>query len=111
MKSKLAIWSWILAIIGVVLYPGIQIILTIINPQHFGYADSLSAVEETLFLFLVFLMIGSALLGIVFGIVASGIISRNSNLRGKVSATVGIILNIPLLLYGIFALLGGLFGS
>ena len=111
MKSKLAIWSWVLAVIGAVLYPGIQIILTIINPQHFGYADSIGVVEETLFLFFVFLMIGSALLGIIFGIVALGIISRNSNLKGRVSATVGIILNTPLFLYGIFALLGGLFGS
>src|SRR3989344_1618347 len=111
MKSKLAIWSWVLAIIGVILYPGIQIILTIINPQHFGYADSMSAFEEALLLSLLFLMIVSALLGIIFGVVASGTISRNPNLRGKVNATVGIILNIPLLLYGIFALLGVLFGS
>ncbi len=115
MKSKLAIWSWILAIIGIIVYPGLQLIESIINIQRCGYPIfEPNACTTHIFTgssgFVVLLsMVALALSGLIFGIVALVKISHNANQTGKINAMAGIILSTSLLLYGLFSLAGGLF--
>lgn len=100
MKSKLAVWSWILPVIGYGIYitstfvrviPGDQVIVDVILT--------------------ILLILGSTLLGLIFGIDALREMSKNPQLSGKGHAIVGIILNPLLFIYGIvFLLLGGLMG-
>ena len=95
MKSKLAVWSWILPIIGY----GLYILYTLIPNRGVGF---------DLFL-IVILILGSTMLGLIFGIIGLRKIKQNTQLSGKVNAIAGIILSAILLLYGIFMFLGGLF--
>ncbi|MBI2452440.1 hypothetical protein HYV50_05190 [Candidatus Pacearchaeota archaeon] len=109
MRSRLAVWSWILAIISIIIYPGIYFLMILINPGRFGYRGNIFT--DIVAPFTLYSMISAALIGLIFGIVAIIKISKNSNLTGKTHAISGIILNILLFLYGIFALVGGIFGS
>jgi len=97
MKSKLVIWSWILPIIGY----GLYIIYTFLPNREAGI---------DLFL-IVLLVLGSTIIGMVFGIIGLIKISRNSNLKGKGHAIIGTVLSAILLLYGIFMFLGGVLGG
>ena len=97
MKSKLVIWSWILPIIGY----GLYIIYTFLHNREAGI---------DLFL-IVLLVLGSTIIGMVFGIIGLIKISRNSNLKGKGHAIIGTVLSAILLLYGIFMFLGGVLGG
>ena len=116
MKNQLALWSWILTILGFFFYPSLQIIEDIINIQRCGYpifAENVCAshifTSELIGPLTLLLMISAALIGLIFGIISIKKISSNSALTGKVHAIVGIILNVILLLYGLFAFVGGIF--
>ena len=100
MKSKLAIWSWILPIIGYGIYIASTFVRVVPGDQIL--------VDITL---LTLLILGSTILGLIFGFIASRKISQNPGLAGRGHAVVGIILNTVLFLYGIFMLLGGLIGG
>ena len=105
MKSKLATWSLTLWILGIIFYPGIQLITNVVDSSC-GYIETGCLLTSNKFqLFLLFLMLFSALTGLIVGIVASNKISRNPQLVGKWKATLGFILNIILFLYGLFSLL------
>ena len=99
-------------LIGFIFYPVGSIVASIVYPP-LGYAhveDGGSKYTNIFMLSCLVLMFIFAILGLIFGIVAKKKISRIPNLKGKIQATVGITLSIPLLLYGLFALVGGLFG-
>ena len=96
MKNKLAMWSWILPIIGY----GSYIFLTIV-------LHALLVVNRNLeIVLLILLLIGSTMTGFIFGI-----IGLNSKMSGRAHAMVGIILNVLLFIYGLFALWAGLIGG
>lgn len=99
MKSKLVIWSWILPIIG---------FLTL---NFFSFADevfpSLGIDKDSVIGLFVILV--SAVLGLIFGTVALKEISRNHQLTGKGHAVLGRILSLMALLLGLFGLASGLF--
>lgn len=92
MKSKLAIWSWILPIIGYIVF-----ILISIN---LGDHNILRAILSVIFI------IGSTITGLIFGAVA-----LNSKMDGKAHAIVGIILNVILFIFGCFGTLIAFLGN
>ena|SRR3989344_3089131 len=100
MKNKLAIWSWILAIIGFSLH-----IFFSIADELFSvpvYKDLTSVIGLSgLFLF--------GLVGFIFGIVGLQKVNKNPGLSGRTQAKVGIVLNITLFLLGLLGLGSGLF--
>ncbi len=102
MKSKLAIWSWILPIITVIFYI-IAIGILAMRPDA-GLGSPIKPEERSLSIFfsLIFLLI--TITGFIFGIV--GLRAKNPNISGKGHAIVGIILNVILFFYGLL-----LFGS
>jgi len=91
MKSKLALWSWILPIISIVL----------------GFILAVLAGERVYLAFVIILIsyLGS-ILGLIFGIIALRQISQNPKLMGKRHAIVGIILSAFLILLPLLNLLG-----
>ncbi len=95
MKSKLALWSWILPVIGVAL----SVLSLSVAGENLGLGITLLAVS----------LLGSIPLGLILGIIALKKISLNQKLAGRGHAIAGIILNAPALLSGIFILLNGLF--
>ncbi len=91
MKSKLAIGSWILPIVGYGLY-----ILSAFIMKNFIPGRNIG-----LDLFLIFvLVLGSTISGLIFGIIGLVKISHNSQLTGKGHSIFGIILSFVLFLYG-----------
>lgn len=85
MKSKLAMWSWIMPLIGLVL----------------GFIILMSTGENLGLLILIIpVFYLSFIPGLIFGIVALRKISRNPNLTGKGHAVFGIILSVLLSLFG-----------
>ncbi len=108
MRERLAVWSWITPVIGLIFYPGMQILASNINincAYRGNLCNTLIGLPSLLLMFVV------TITGLIFGITALKRMSQNSKLTGKAHAVIGIILNIIFILYGIFALLGGLFGS
>ena len=79
MKSNLAIWSWILPIIGLT----ISFISLLITGENLGFGIYSTTIS----------ILVSTVLGLIFGIVALRIISQNSKITGKNHAIVGIVLN------------------
>jgi len=107
-RSKFAIWSWILATIGLILYPGVALLAGIINVNcayRGNLCFTLVELPPLLFMFVV------TITGLIFGIMSLKKISLNPNLTGKPHAIIGTILNIILILYGLFTFVGGIFGS
>ena len=112
MTNKLAVWSWILAIIGIIAYPGLQIIEKIIKIQQYGYPlfnVKFVLTGEFFGPLTLFVMLGATLLGLILGVGTSKAITRNPSLTGRWHATIGVILNVIILLYGLFALAGAMF--
>ena len=111
MKSKLATWSLLLWVLGIIFYPGIQLV-TIAVDSSCGYVEMGCLLTSDEFqIILLFLTLFSALSSLIMGIVALSKISRNPQLVGKWKAILGLTLSIILLLYGLFALLGAGFGG
>ena len=102
MKSKLAIWSWILPAIGYGLYLLLISILNSFIPDRSGDLD---------ILFIIIFILGSTISGLIFGIIGLKVISRNPVVTGRASSIIGIILNTVLFFYGILILGGGLIGG
>ena len=102
MKGKFALWSWILPLLGLFLYPGTYIIMLIINSERYGYRGNIFT--DLIAPFTIFLMLMATLLGLIFGIVALKKVSKNPELKGKASAIVGIIFSVIVLLYGCISL-------
>ncbi|MDO8460063.1 MAG: hypothetical protein Q7S74_03070 [Nanoarchaeota archaeon] len=97
MKSKLAIWGWILPLIGY----GLYILSTfILNSFVQGRNTGIDI------LFIIVLVLGSTIFGLILGIATLIKISHDSKLSGKGHAIVSIVLNVILLLYGILMLFG-----
>ena len=111
MKSKLVTWSLNLWILGIIFFPGTQLTTIVIDPSCSYVETGCLLTSDKLQLFLLFLMLFSALSGLIVGIVALNKISRNPQLVGKWKAILGFTLNIILFLYGIFALLAALAGG
>ena len=89
MKSKLAIWSWIMPLISLVL----SFIILSLAGENLG-----------LIIVIIPLFYLGSILGLIFSIIALRQISQNSKLTGKRHAIVGIILSaflilIPLLIF------------
>jgi hypothetical protein len=91
MKERLAVWSWVLPIIGG--------LLGMISTALTGERIILAIIGATVF------FLGSSVLGLIFGIIALKKISRNRKLTGKGHAIVGIVLNGIVLLLAIKLLL------
>ena len=91
MKSKLAIWSWILPLIGLVL----SFIIFVLAGENLG-----------LIIVIIPVFYLGSILGLIFGIIALRQISQNSELTGKGHTIVGIILSIFLMLIPLLSLLG-----
>ena len=102
-----------LVILGIIFFPGIQLITTVIDSSC-GYVETECLLTSNKFqLFLLFLMLFSALSGLIVGIIASSKnhATRNPQLVGKWKAILGFTLNIILFLYGLFALLAAYAGG
>ena len=113
MKSKLAIWSWILP----VFYFITIFTLPYLRPSEVSYpaeggmtikytSPAFDAIFHSLFFAL--FMLSIVITGLVFGIVSLKKINQNPNLTGKGQAIVGIILNAIMILLGLQLLLSGL---
>jgi len=99
MRSKLALWSWILTIMGVS-----SLWVFILSGGLYFLGVSPNGL-------MIFTLVGSSLLGLIFGVVVLIKIKRDPNLTGKTHAIFGIILNILLFFYGFFLLAMGLFSG
>ena len=117
MKSKLAIWSWVLPIVGLFVTLSMSKIAERIG--HCGYINfetynqtfGCSFVNAPEFkLFLVGLAMVSALSGLIFGIITLVKIKNNPNISGKIQAVVGIIFSLILFIFSLFGLHIALFG-
>ena len=91
MKSKLAVWSWVLPVLGL----------------GFNFVFLLSSIHIALLIgpVLVVLVFGSFVVGLILGIIGLRKINKNHELSGRAHAIVGIILSSLLFIYGIFMLL------
>jgi len=96
MKSKLAIWSWILPVIGFILYP---------TNDRFADSIGFSFINDSSWPFLLGGMMGaSAFLGLIFGIIALIKIKKNPSVSGKNQSIIGIIFSLILLIFSLFLL-------
>lgn len=105
MKNKLAIWSWILPIIGFVLYLIVgETLDQVMSAAGVGFMQQKSVLVIFSFTFLSIAMIG-------FYLVSAGLrrVKNNPELSGKTHASVGIVLNILLSLFTLLGFASGLF--
>ncbi len=110
MKNKFAMMSWILPIVGLIIYIFILIISSNMRIDA-GIGSPITPQERLVALIfsIVFLLI--IVTGFVFGIVGLVKRTKNPNMGGKTHAIVGIILNAILFFYGLLLLGGSLIGG
>jgi len=93
MKSKLAIWSWILPVLSW----GLSGLGILFFSDNTSFGPILPEPE----IWLVIIWV-SVLVGLIFGIIALRRISRNSQLAGRTHAIAGVILNLSFILLSLF---------
>lgn len=110
MKSKLAIWSWILPIIGLILY---IVIVTISSGMRVdaGVGSPITSPERTLALVFSVIFLIIVITGLIIGIISLRKIENNPKLTGRGHATVGIIINGFLFIFGFLMLGSALIGG
>ena len=110
MRSKFAIWSWILSIIGVVLYRLFHFISQAMR-ETAGRGSPITSPERTIGLFFSLMFLLVVVTGLVFAILGLKKIKKNPKLSGGIHSIVGIILNSLLTLFGLLRLGSVLLGG
>ena len=104
MKSRLAVWSWILPIIGVV--------QNFIFSGLFGNVKPPTPLAVRMFVLSdAIILWGFLITGLTFGIIALIKMKHNPELTGKVHAIIGIVLNILAIPLAFLVLLGPFMGD
>ena len=98
MKNKMATWSWISPIIGFLALNFFSLIDEVFPSLGLDKDSSIG----------LFILLASALIGLILGTIALKTISRNPEITGKNHAVAGRILSFLVLLFGLFGLLSGL---
>ncbi|MEK7208697.1 MAG: hypothetical protein AAB677_00360 [Patescibacteria group bacterium] len=110
MKNKIAVWSWILSIVSVILYIFIGAISSSLRVDA-GIGSPITSTERSIALIfsVVFLLI--ILTGLIFGFAGLRKVKNNSNVGGGLHAVIGIILNTLLFFVGLLMFGSSLIGG